>query len=330
MQYHKIFQAIAIPYSALISVIMGLMIFSFPIGAYLFFNSDLGGSINYQYPLYEMEFIKGLGWEWASDIQVGDVFVVSWMFFLVVFAISVFGPNRSFVRVLSPIMAGSAEQQDGNYIIQVIKWFSVIIVLSVAIDVIQRQFGVSTMPPPFGNDMLQLLSVTLAPIVEEVGFRVILVGIPVFLLYSQRMSARGFVRSLWNPSEALDITRTNKALVIIMISAVLFGIAHIASDQGWTSGKMAQATMSGAIIGWAYVRYGFVAAVLIHWAANYVVFSYGYLVASINNVSIMEAFSHSLLHTIEILLVATGVLSLAMIWFGRKKHYMSNANLSPL
>lgn len=319
MQSYKIFQGIAIPYSALVSVVFGLMIFSFPIGAYLFFNSNLGGSIDYQYPLYEIDFIKAAGLQWASAIEIGDVFIVMWSFFLILFAIASLGPNRNFMRVLSPIMSGTAENQDGNYLVHTIKWFSVIIILSTAIDVIQRSFGITITPPPFENNLIQLLSVTFAPIIEEIGFRMILVGIPVFLLYAKRASVKDFLRALWNPSATLPIMDARKALAVIIVSASLFGLAHIMSDQGWTSGKMAQAAMSGIIIGWVYVRYGFVSAILIHWATNYVVFSYGYLVASVNDVKIMEAFSHSLIQTIEILLIVTGALSLVMIWFGRKK-----------
>ncbi len=319
MQPYKIFQGIAIPYSALVSVVFGLMIFSFPIGAYLFFNSNLGGSIDYQYPLYEIEFIKALGLQWTSEIQIGDVFIAVWVFFLVIFVIASLGPSRNFMRVLSPIMSGTVEHQDGNYLVHTIKWFSVIIILSAAIDVVQRSFGVNITPPPFGNDLVQLLSVTFAPIIEEIGFRIILVGIPVFLLYAKRASAKDFFRSLWNPSAVLSISDVRKALIVIIASAALFGLAHVMSEQGWTSGKMAQATMSGIIIGWVYIRYGFVSALLIHWATNYMVFSYGYLVASVNDVKIMDAFSHSLIQTIEILLVVTGILSLAMIWLGRRK-----------
>jgi hypothetical protein len=330
LQSYKIFQGIAVPYSALISVVFGLLAFSFPIGAYLFFNSGIGKSIDYQYPLGELEFVRNLGIDWIGTIGIGDVFVVTWMFFLILFAIAAFGPRRNFMRVLTPIMAGTVDRQEGNYLVQTIKWFSVIIVLSAVIDIIQRSFGITTTPPAFGNDLVQMMLVSVAPIIEEVGFRIILVGIPVYLLYARRASVKNFFKALWNPSDALDIFDARKAIAIIVISAVLFGVAHVMTDQGWTSGKLAQAAMSGIIIGWVYVRYGFVAAILIHWATNYVVFSYGYLVASINDVGIMEAFSHSLIQTIEIIFVVTGILSLAMIWFCNKKHQMSSASLSPL
>lgn len=297
----------------------GLLVFSFPIGAYLFFSSDLGGDIDHRYPLGEFEFVKSLGWQWAYQIEIGHVFAATWAFFVIMFAVAALGPNRSFLRVLSPIMAGTTQSQDGNYLVHAIRWFSIIIILSLIIDGVQQLFGITTAPPEFGNDLTQLLSVSFAPIIEEVGFRIILVGVPVFLLYSRKASARLFARSLWSPSTALPISDTRKAVAVIIASAVLFGVAHVLSDQGWTSGKIAQATMSGIIIGWVYVRYGFVAAILIHWATNYVVFSYGYLVANVNNVRVMDAFSHSLLQTIEAMLVVAGALSLAMVYFGRKR-----------
>lgn len=319
MQPNKIFQVIAIPYSALISVIFGILVFSFPIGAYLFFSTDLGGSIDHTYPLYEFGLIKGLGWQWASEIEIGHVFAAIWIFFLTLFAVATFGPNRNFLRVLSPIMAGTAESQEGNYIVQTIKWFSVIIILSAAIDAVQRAFGVTISPPPIENDLTHLLAVTFAPIAEEVGFRIILVGIPVFLLYVKRAGVKEFFASLWNPSASLQISKPAKAIAVIAVSAALFGIAHVLSEDGWSYGKIAQAAMSGMIIGWVYVRYGFVSAILIHWATNYVVFSYGYLVSNVNNVRIMDAFSHSLLQTIEVLFVVAGALSLALIFLGHKK-----------
>ena len=88
---------------------------------------------------------------------------------------------------------------------------------------------------------------------------------------------------------------------------------------------MAQAVASGIIIGWVYFRYGFVPAVLIHWATNYFIFSYGYIVADINQISIDDAFSHSLLNTLELMLVITGIISVAVLvlnYVYSKKHVL--------
>jgi hypothetical protein len=294
------------------------MLFSFPIGAYLFFNSQLGKSIDYNYPISELEFLKNFGLDSPIEIRIGEVFAVIWVFFLILFTIAIFGPNKNFLKVLTPIMSGSYQNQDGNYLVQTIKWFSIIIIISEVIDTVQQFFGIKTTLPSIENDLLQFLSVTFAPVIEEVGFRIILVGIPLFLLYSRRASAKHFIKSLWNPSANLPISNSKKAICVIVIVGVFFGASHVVSDQ-WSEGKFAQAAMSGIIIGWVYYRYGFVASVLIHWATNYAIFSYGYLVSSVNETKIIDAFSHSLLQTIEVLFVITGALAIALLVLERTK-----------
>ena len=94
---------------------------------------------------------------------------------------------------------------------------------------------------------------------------------------------------------------------------VLFGFAHIAFGESWSEGKFAQATAGGIILGWVYLRYGFVASLLIHWATNYFVFSYANLISQINSISIMDAFSHSLMASLELLLLISGIFSISML-----------------
>ena len=301
------------------------MILSFPIGAYLFFNSQIGKSIDYALPVSELDVFQHYNLSWLSWIDIGDVFVVAWSAFLILFVIAVLGPKKHFLKILSPIMAGSYESQSGNYLVQTIKWFSIIIVFSEVIDKIQQAIGINITPPPFDNDLVQLLSTTVAPLVEEFGFRIILVGIPLFLLYSRRASVKLFFKSLWNPADNLPITDSKKAIILIIAVGIFFGLSHIISDQ-WSNGKFAQAAMAGIIIGWVYYRYGFVAALLIHWATNYVVFSYGYLVSSVNDIRIMDAFSHSLIQTIEVILVITGCLAITLTALEYKKSKVTTIN----
>lgn len=234
------------------------------------------------------------------------------MFFVIIFTISVLGPKKNFLKVLSTIMTGSYRIQNGNYLVHAIKWFSVLIVLSWIIDFTQQSFGVKTTPPPFENDLLQFLGITLAPILEETVFRLILIGVPLFLWYSKKGTVRLFAKSLWNPNN-LAIENPKKAIILIAFVGVFFGLSHIVSDQSWSNGKFAQAAISGIILGWVYYKHGFVASTLIHWATNYLIYSYGYLVSSVNEIPVSTAFSHSLLGTIEILFVITGTISIFML-----------------
>ena len=56
---NKILQALGIPFTALLSVIFGLLLVSFPIGIFVVFESEIGGDINYEYPLTHLELLMG-------------------------------------------------------------------------------------------------------------------------------------------------------------------------------------------------------------------------------------------------------------------------------
>jgi len=311
---NKILQGLAIPHTALISVIFCLMVLSFPTGAYLVFNSEIGDDITHEYPMDSLSlFLAGIGFDVPVQFELGDGFIVIWCIFLILFTVAILGPKKNFVAVLqSMISEGSYKIQD-NYIVAVIKWFSILVIVSAGIITVQEFVGISIEQPEAPNQLIQFFDISLAPIIEELGFRVMLIGLPLFMLYSHKLSFKFFVKSLWWPWKNLRNVNMKKALSVIIIVGILFGAAHIFSDEAWSTGKLAQAIASGIIIGWVYFRYGFVPAVLIHWATNYFIFSYGYIVADINQISIGDAFSHSLLNTLELMLVVTGIISVAVL-----------------
>jgi len=311
---NKILQGLAIPHTALISVIFCLMVLSFPTGAYLVFNSEIGDNITHEYPMDSLSlFLAGIGFEVPVKFELGDGFVVIWCTFLILFTVAIFGPKKNFVAVLqSMISEGSYKIQD-NYIVAVIKWFSILVIVSGGIIAVQEFVGISIEQPEAPNQLIQFFDISLAPIIEELGFRVVLIGLPLFVLYSHKLSFKFFVKSLWWTWKNLRNVNMKKALSVIVIAGILFGAAHIFSDEAWSTGKLAQAIASGIIIVWVYFRYGFVPAVLIHWATNYFIFSYGYIVADINQISIGDAFSHSLLNTLELMLIVTGIISVAVL-----------------
>jgi len=98
---------------------------------------------------------------------------------------------------------------------------------------------------------------------------------------------------------------------------VLFGFAHIAFGDSWSEGKFAQAAASGVILGWVYLRYGFVTSLLIHWATNYFIFSYATFISQINFISIEDAFSHSLMSSLELLFLVAGIFSICILFVDR-------------
>ena len=91
---NRIFQALGIPYTALLSVVFGLLLASFPIGIFVVFDSDIGDDINFDYPITHLTLFDGTDL-YQSDIgvSIGDAFVILWIFYAILFVISILGPK---------------------------------------------------------------------------------------------------------------------------------------------------------------------------------------------------------------------------------------------
>ena len=318
----NILHAVGIPFSALTSVIFGLMIVSFPLGAYAIFNSDVGDDIDYSFPLEKFDiFIAGVNIQLPIEYEIGDVFVIFWAIFIILFIITFLGPKKNFIKSINDILSNEKNPFTDNYMLNVIKWFSILVLISTLITIIQENFGIITEPPNIENDLILFLQISIAPITEEIGFRVVLIGIPLFLIYSHKSSLKFFFKSLWSPYSTLHIYDKKKAIAIIIAVGIFFGVAHIISGEPWTAGKMLQASISGIIIGWVYFRYGLAAAIILHWATNYFIYSYLFLISEINGISVQNASSHSMIDTFEAILIISGMISLTMLFLNYKKFH---------
>ncbi len=307
---------------ALLSVIFGMMLLSFPFGLFVVFDTDIGNDVNFQYPLNSLDIFQEILYLIPFDIEIGDVFIVLWSIYAILFTISMFGPDKGFLKTLSTSLNNGKLETKSNYMIAITKWFSILILISIIIDFIQQGFGIVTIPPPVDNDLTQFLYVSLSPIFEELAFRVILIGLPLFVFYSHKLSLKHFFKSLWNPNCNLHIYDFRKILFLIVLVGIFFGLAHIMTGEPWSEGKFAQATASGIILGWLYFRFGLIPAILVHWGTNYFVFSYANFVSQINEITIEAAFSHPLINTMEILFLISGIFSISVLlitYFNSKK-----------
>ena len=312
--YNSLFHAISIPYTALIFVIFALMIISFPLGAYIVFNSDIGDDINADYPIENINiFLAGFGIELPVELELGDIFIVTWSMFVVLFVVAFLGPKTNLIRTIIHYTSNKQKNENQTYIESVIKWFSVIILISVIINFIQEGIGIKIEPPDVTNELIQFFMVTISPITEEIGFRLILIGIPLFLFYSHKSSIRFFFSVLWHPDRYLHIINNKKAISLVIAVGIFFGLAHIISGEPWSVGKITQAAASGIILGWVYYKYGLLTAILIHWSTNYFLLSYVFAVSEINQIETTSALSHSLINSLEIILVLSGIVSSVII-----------------
>jgi len=319
---NKIIQLLGIPFTALLSIIFALLLISFPIGIYLVFETDIGDDINYDYPITHLDIFHNTDFYQSSfDVSIGDVFVMLWVFYLGIFVISLLGPKQHFLKSISSLISLGKYDIKLNYMFAITKWLSVLVLISALINFIQESFGIITVPPLGDNNLIHFFYVSLAPLFEEFIFRIILVGIPLFALYSSRASLRYFLKCLWTPS-SLNILDSKKAIFLIIFVGLSFGFAHIAFSDSWSEGKFAQATAGGIILGWVYLRYGIVASLLIHWATNYFIFAYAHFISQINYVSLETAFSNPLMFSLEFLFLASGILAITILFLN--KFYLKN------
>ena len=314
---NKIIQLLGIPFTALLSIIFGLLLISFPIGIYVIFESDIGDDINYDYPVTHLDIFSQTDfYQSPIDITLGDAFVILWMFYLIIFVIALLGPKQHFLKSISSLISMGKYDTKLNYMFAMTKWLSILILISAIINFIQESFGIVTTPPLGGNSLIQFFYVSLAPLLEEFVFRIILIGIPLFVLYSGRASIRYFVKCLWNPS-SLNILDSKKAILLIIFVGISFGFAHIAFSDSWSEGKFAQATAGGIILGWVYLRYGIVVSLLIHWATNYFIFAYAHFISQINYVPLETAFTNPLMSSLEWIFLFSGILGVSILLLNR-------------
>ena len=310
---NKILQLFGIPFTALLSVIFGLLVISFPIGIYVVFETDIGDDINYDYPVTHLDIFRETSFYQSSfELSIGDVFVILWVFYLAIFVFSILGPKQNFLKSISSLISKGEYDVNQNYMFAITKWLSVLVLISALINFVQESFGIITVPPLGDNNLIQFFYVSLAPLLEEFVFRILLIGIPLFVLYSGRASFSYFLKCLWTPS-SLNILDSKKAFFVIAFVGIAFGFAHIAFGDSWTEGKFAQATAGGIILGYVYFRYGFVASLLIHWATNYFIFAYAHFISQINYVSLETAFTNPFMFTLEFLFLSSGILAVIIL-----------------
>ena len=106
------------------------------------------------------------------------------------------------------------------------------------------------------SDNILTFLLTNAGFQEEIAYRVIPVGIPVAAV--ALLAGRG-ARSWKLLLGGFGMSKT--AFVFIILSAVLFGLAHY---EGWGWVKIIQTFAAGLIFAYAYVQYGLHVSILIH------------------------------------------------------------------
>ena len=286
--FNRILERIHVAISLFMVIITG---FSFCVGLYLVFLTNLGTEASW-YENVPLDFLLfGIFGLPSIYLNLGLIFIFFWLVYLACYLFCFLKPmpfnkilllkkNSLLSHTNSEIKQNKWFDKSSNYLMITISWFSAYFVISILIDVIQQLFGVTLGNPLTNDPILSFFYLTAAPLNEEIFFRVILMGLPLFLLFVPLGKGK-FLSTINHPYPIIHPYKTKNTkigiIIIIILNSILFGISHVIFGGGYEIGKISQAAMGGLIIAWIYYRYGLPSAITFHWISNYVFFAYSIL-----------------------------------------------------
>ncbi|MCX7759492.1 MAG: CPBP family glutamic-type intramembrane protease [bacterium] len=250
------------------------MVASFVIGPYIVFNSSFGNGISGKVSEFYIFFI---GLVLPFKAQMRTLFIFEWVIYLSIFTLLAVSGKKT-LQIIFKNKFSSIEPLSNNLTAS-ISIFSITIIIVLVIDWFQYNIGIETGNLPPMNPAELLCIISHAPLSEEIGFRLSIIGL--FSLFLLKVWRKGisFIEYLVAPIPTLekkikDIEEKRRIvrtifLPLIFTSGIVFGLAHIMPSSVWDVGKATEATFAGIMLGVAYVYYNIGVAILIHWAFNY-------------------------------------------------------------
>jgi hypothetical protein len=289
---------------------VAMMVVSFPVGLYTVFDTNL--SSNYT----ASTLVHGLRYDFvfsSVEIPIGGDLGLLFVFFLLIYLGFFLLAAKQGPGLLAAVRAATSQGYDAlfsNPLLATLVLLGATSLVTILVDTVQSSGGISTGSLK-GDPFMLLVDFSIAPLLEESTFRLIMLGVPVLilgLLLLRDFSPVKAARALWRPSSLWDVDKTDglevrrsfddsdpgifpgrpsdslkaKAMrptvyVFLALSSLIFGYAHYSSGAGWGPGKISEAAFAGLALGYLYIKYGFHTSVLLHWSINYVGNVYAFL-----------------------------------------------------
>jgi hypothetical protein len=282
---------------------VAMMLASFPVGIYTVFGTQLSTTYSASTPVHALvyDFV-------FATVQVpiagnlGDLFLVLSVIYFG-FLLLAARQGAGFLKALRSSVSDGYDSLFQNPLAATLILLGATALITILVDNAQTSAGIST-GSLTGDPFSLLVDFTVAPLLEETTFRVIMIGVPVLIL--ALVMLRGYspmkiAKVLWRPSSVWDVDETEETettrsfkeagpsmfpaaqtdslkvramkpvvYVFLVLSSFIFGYAHFASGAGWGPGKISEAALAGMALGYLYIKYGFHTDVLLHWSINYV------------------------------------------------------------
>lgn len=246
-------------------LLVGMMFLSVPLGALVFYSGGIGeiytpNSITDEFAV----FVFGIPFRVQVSTSLSTIFSSFLLVYLTMMFISLKWPRASLLHAVKE------NKLLENPLIAVAVIFSITSFAINLLAILQNSLGIPTGSLK-GDKLLLFVQVTRAPLREEFGFRLSIIG--AFATIIGVISGKGLasLKCLLLPNSLQDVKSSGRMLLIANIAtAFYFGVSHLIYEPDvWQVGKVSQAILAGFVLGWIYIEYGFFAAVLLHWAFNY-------------------------------------------------------------
>ncbi len=251
-----------------------LVILSFPIGVYTVYFTPLSNSTTASSLGTPYLWLGPVAFLLPFQVSIGGAFLAVTAVYVAMFVLALRQGRGVLATIAAALRNGVGEFFANRGFVTLIGIGFLVYTASLVID-LTSAFGAPVGNPFTGLDPLRtFIGFTLAPLREEFGFRVLIIGAVAFVVSFWRSKGVA-VRSLWRPSIAYEgLEKYSLAILLIgaawALSSGIFGACHVAcGGGGWDLGKLPEAIYGGVVLGYLYIRYGFHVAVLGHWGIDY-------------------------------------------------------------
>jgi membrane protease YdiL (CAAX protease family) len=227
-------------------------------------------------------------------VSLGVLFVLIWGVFLACMILAWFD-RGGYLSSARGALAKSISLAKTNFLYIMPLVASALLSATIIISSFQESQGVQTgsISFPTTNPYVILTELAFAPLQEEFAFRItsigLVVGILLLFLYRKdpKTSSLGrkgklILLAMFSPelAKAKMGYRNVRAdgfprgispveWVLILLTSLVFGLAHFLAGSGWEAGKVSTAFLAGFVFAIMYVAYGAYASILLHWFFNY-------------------------------------------------------------
>lgn len=261
----------------------------------------------------------------------GALFLLIWSIFGFCL-IGAFITREGFIKSLKNLSNNLLSSLFRNNILSMPLITSILLAVSILLTLLQESSGVPSGPgPSFPTPYADFFWLSMAPITEELGFRIIPLGffLMVYIVSSInrdasfRFKLKLFFLSFIYPDKAKEslglMSINNSGLLrgirpfewfIVAATSFLFGYAHVYFGGGvWELGKVAPTTVVGFIFALSYLYYGIQAPILLHWFFNF----YWQSLHLASNTYPILSFLYETMEGLTFFVGAVGIASLAAI-----------------